>query len=92
MCFAVFPVHSHHIGLGVTAVTGEKLEAVKKQLKVQRKQQKAKASAGPAKEKVKSKGIRLRKGVRVKVLLSHTAHPMPSLFHYCAVSCLQCAQ
>ncbi len=44
---------------------GEKLEVVKKQLKVQKKQQKA----NPAKDspKKKLKGIRIRKGVRIRV-------------------------
>ena len=44
---------------------GEKLEVVKKQLKVQKKQQKT----NPVKDspKKKLKGIRIRKGVRIRV-------------------------
>ena len=49
---------------------GEKLEVVKKQLKVQKKQQKA----NPVKDspKKKLKGIRIRKGVRIRV--GHVPH------------------
>ena len=49
-------------------LTGEKLEVVKKQLKVHKKQQQ---KATPAKESpkkaLKNKGIRIRKGVRIRV-------------------------
>lgn len=48
---------------------GEKLEVVKKQLKVQKKEKKQAVS--PAKPKKKLKGIRIRKGTRVKVPLSY---------------------
>ena len=46
---------------------GEKLEVVKKQLKVQKKQQKVVASKDTPKKKLKQKGIRIRKGVRIRV-------------------------
>jgi hypothetical protein len=49
--------------------TGEKLATVKKQLKVQkkRKAEPIASAPGPSKAKTKRKGIRLRKGVSVKV-------------------------
>lgn len=40
---------------------------VKKQLKVQKKQQKVVASKDTPKKKLKQKGIRIRKGVRIRV-------------------------
>ena len=46
---------------------GEKLEVHKKQLKVQKKEKKAKQLDSPAKKKIKQRGIRIRKGVRIKV-------------------------
>ena len=48
--------------------SGEKLAAVKKQLKVQKQEKKTGTRApGPSKPKIKRKGIRLRKGISVKV-------------------------
>ncbi|CAK0782863.1 hypothetical protein CVIRNUC_006058 [Coccomyxa viridis] len=47
-------------------VQREKLEVVKKQLKVQKKQQKVVASKDTPKKKLKQKGIRIRKGVRIR--------------------------
>ena len=44
---------------------GERLEVVKKQLKVQKKQQKATPVKDSPKKKLK--GIRIRKGVRIRV-------------------------
>ena len=44
---------------------GERLEVVKKQLKVQKKQQKAAPARVSPKKKLK--GIRIRKGVRIRV-------------------------
>ena len=45
---------------------------VKKQLKVQKKQHKVVASKDTPKKKLKQKGIRIRKGVRIRVsTLSH---------------------
>jgi hypothetical protein len=53
--------------------TGEKQDVVKKQLKVQKKERKIAASTGSLKKK-KLKGIRLRKGVRVKVKKALPCH------------------
>lgn len=51
---------------------GEKLEVVKKQLKVQKKEEKATPSKDSSKKKLK-KGIRIRKGVQIRVSMVHPA-------------------
>ena len=54
--------------------SGEKLATVKKQLKVHKKKAEPTASTpGPSKAKNKRKGVRLRKGVSIKVPFASTS-------------------
>lgn len=63
---------------------GEKLEVVKKQLKVQKKQEKI--AVDPSKVgKKKLKGIRIKKGVRVEVWLAFTLCQSVLHLHLCHI-------